>query len=35
VASEGFLAWAFLDPDEGELFRSFFELVLGSVAEER
>jgi len=35
VASEGFLAWAFLDPDEGELFRSFFELVLGAVAEER
>jgi AcrR family transcriptional regulator len=35
VASEGFLAWAFLDPDQGELFKSFFELVLGAVAEER
>lgn len=31
VASEGFLAWAFLDPDEGELFKSFFELLLGAI----
>ncbi|MHB8681379.1 MAG: TetR/AcrR family transcriptional regulator [Acidimicrobiales bacterium] len=31
VASEGFLAWAFLDPDEGELFRSFFDLLLSAI----
>lgn len=31
VASEGFLAWAFLDPDDGELFKSFFELLLGAI----
>ncbi|HMK63692.1 MAG TPA: TetR/AcrR family transcriptional regulator [Acidimicrobiales bacterium] len=34
VSSEGFLAWAFLDPDDGELFRSFFELLVASVVEE-
>ena len=31
VASEGFLAWAFLDPEGGDLFRSFFQLVLEAV----
>ena len=35
VSSEGFLAWAFLDPDDGELFRSFFELLLGAIVQER
>lgn len=35
VSAEGFLAWAFLDPDEGALFGSFFELLLGAIAEER
>ncbi len=34
VSAEGFQAWAFLDPDEGALFRSFFELLLGSIVEE-
>jgi len=33
VATEGFVAWAFLDPDDGQLFESFFELLLGAVAE--
>lgn len=31
VASEGFLAWAYLDPDEGQLFTSFFELLLEAI----
>jgi AcrR family transcriptional regulator len=31
VASEGFLTWAYLDPDGGELFQSFFELILSAV----
>ncbi len=35
VASEGFLAWAYLDPDDGALFRSFFELVLQVIVEDR
>ncbi|MHB8438247.1 MAG: TetR/AcrR family transcriptional regulator [Acidimicrobiales bacterium] len=34
VASEGFLAWALLDPDGGELFRDFFTLVLDAVVTE-
>ncbi len=34
VSAEGFLAWAFLDPDEGELFKSFFDLLLGAIVEE-
>lgn len=34
VSAEGFLAWAFLDPDEGELFKSFFDLLLGAIIEE-
>ena len=33
VASEGFLAWAFLDPDDGRLFQSFFELLLSAIVE--
>lgn len=33
VASEGFLAWAFLDPDDGRLFQSFFELLLQAIVE--
>jgi AcrR family transcriptional regulator len=35
VSSEGFLTWAHLDPDEGELFSSFFEVLLGAIVEER
>ena len=31
VASEGFLAWAYLDPDGGELFRTFFALLLDAI----
>jgi AcrR family transcriptional regulator len=31
VSAEGFLAWAFLDPDEGELFKSFFDLLLEAI----
>ena len=34
VASEGFLTWAYLDPDDGALFRSFFELLLPAIVEE-
>lgn len=33
VASEGFMAWSYLDPDEGDLLRSFFELLLSAVVE--
>ena len=35
VSAEGFMAWAFLDPDEGALFKSFFELLLGTIVEDR
>lgn len=31
VASEGFVAWAFLDPDDGRLFESFFDVLLEAV----
>ncbi|MHB8593927.1 MAG: hypothetical protein ACYDB3_06275, partial [Acidimicrobiales bacterium] len=31
VASEGFLAWAYLDPDDGELFKAFFELMIDAI----
>ncbi|HEV2231048.1 MAG TPA: hypothetical protein VGS18_02550, partial [Thermoplasmata archaeon] len=34
VASEGFVAWAILDPDDGQLFESFFDLLLGAVIED-
>ena len=34
LSAEGFQAWAFLDPDDGALFTSFFELLLPSIAEE-
>lgn len=34
VSAEGFLAWAFLDPDDGALFKSFFELILEAIIEE-
>jgi AcrR family transcriptional regulator len=34
VSSEGFLAWAFLDPDEGELFKGFVDVLLGAIIEE-
>ncbi len=33
VASEGFMAWAFLDPNEAQLFESFFELLLAAVVD--
>ncbi|HAM03458.1 MAG TPA: TetR family transcriptional regulator [Acidimicrobiaceae bacterium] len=31
MSAEGFLAWAFLDPDEGELFKTFVDLLLQAV----
>ena len=31
VAAEGFVAWTHLDPDDGELFESFSELVTGAI----
>ena len=34
VSSEGFLAWAFLDPDDGALFRSFFEVLLDAIVDD-
>jgi AcrR family transcriptional regulator len=34
VSAEGFLAWAFLDPDDGELFKSFVDLLLQAVVDE-
>lgn len=33
VSAEGFLAWAFLDPDEGGLFKMFVDLLLQAVVE--
>ena len=35
VSAEGFMAWAFLDPDDGALFKSFFDLLLGAIVEDR
>jgi AcrR family transcriptional regulator len=34
VAAEGFLSWAFLDPDDGALFQSFFELLLEAIVDD-
>lgn len=34
VSAEGFLAWAFLDPDEGELFKTFVDLLLQAVVDD-
>lgn len=31
VAAEGFVAWTYLDPDDGALFESFSELVLAGI----
>jgi AcrR family transcriptional regulator len=33
VASEGFMAWSYLDPDEGDLFASFFEVLWSAIVE--
>jgi hypothetical protein len=31
VAAEGFVAWTHLDPDDGALFESFYELILSAI----